>query len=29
MLAVHYFWEALFWKRKNQRVEWLEKLIRL
>jgi len=29
MLAVHYFWEDLFWKRKNQHVEWLEKLIRL
>jgi 3-methyladenine DNA glycosylase/8-oxoguanine DNA glycosylase len=29
MLAVHYFWEDLFWKRKNEPVEWLEKLIRL
>jgi hypothetical protein len=29
MLAVHYMWEDLFWKRKNQDVEWLEKLIRL
>jgi 3-methyladenine DNA glycosylase/8-oxoguanine DNA glycosylase len=29
MLAVHYFWEDLFWKRKNQHVEWLDKLIRL
>jgi len=29
MLAVHYFWEDLFWKRKNEKVEWLEKLIRL
>ncbi len=28
-LAVHYFWEDLFWKRKNEPVEWLEKLIRL
>jgi len=24
-----YMWEDLFWKRKNQDVEWLEKLIRL
>jgi 3-methyladenine DNA glycosylase/8-oxoguanine DNA glycosylase len=29
MLAVHYFWEDLFWKRKHERIEWLEKLIRL
>jgi len=29
MLAVHYFWEDLFWKRKNAPVAWLEKLIRL
>ncbi|HET7090229.1 MAG TPA: hypothetical protein VFL17_16455 [Anaerolineae bacterium] len=29
MLAVHYFWEDLFWKRKNTPVEWLERLIRL
>jgi len=28
-LAVHYLWEDLFWKRKNEHVEWLEKLIRL
>lgn len=28
-LAVHYFWEDLFWRRKNEPVEWLEKLIRL
>jgi 3-methyladenine DNA glycosylase/8-oxoguanine DNA glycosylase len=28
-LAVHYFWEDLFWRRKHQPVEWLEKLIRL
>ena len=28
-LAVHYFWEDLFWKRKHERIEWLEKLIRL
>ena len=29
MLAVHYIWEDLFWKRKHETVEWLEKLIRL
>jgi 3-methyladenine DNA glycosylase/8-oxoguanine DNA glycosylase len=29
MLAVHYFWEDLFWKRKNRHVKWLERLIRL
>lgn len=29
MLAVHYMWEDLFWKRKYQRIAWLEKLIRL
>jgi 3-methyladenine DNA glycosylase/8-oxoguanine DNA glycosylase len=29
MLAVHYVWEDLFWKRKHQKIEWLEKLIRL
>ena len=29
MLAVHYIWEDLFWRRKNEKVEWLEKLIRL
>jgi len=28
-LAVHYFWEDLFWRRKNEPVEWLERLIRL
>ena len=28
-LAVHYFWEDLFWRRKQEPVEWLEKLIRL
>jgi 3-methyladenine DNA glycosylase/8-oxoguanine DNA glycosylase len=28
-LAVHYIWEDLFWKRKNENVPWLEKLIRL
>ncbi len=29
MLAVHYVWQDLFWKRKYDNVEWLEKLIRL
>ncbi|MBI4215073.1 hypothetical protein HY546_03685, partial [archaeon] len=29
MLAVHYIWEDLFWKRKTQRIDWLEKEIRL
>lgn len=28
-LAVHYLWEDLWWKRKNQHTPWLEKLIRL
>ena len=28
-LAVHYFWEDLFWRRKHEPVDWLEKLIRL
>ena len=28
-LAVHYFWEDLFWRRVHEPVEWLEKLIRL
>lgn len=28
-LAIHYFWEDLFWKRKHEHIEWLEKLIRL
>jgi 3-methyladenine DNA glycosylase/8-oxoguanine DNA glycosylase len=29
MLAVNYFWEDLFWRRKLEHVDWLEKLIRL
>jgi len=29
MLAVHYIWEDLFWRRKHEPVEWLEELIRL
>jgi 3-methyladenine DNA glycosylase/8-oxoguanine DNA glycosylase len=28
-LAVHYIWEDLWWKRKNEDVPWLEKLIRV
>ncbi len=28
-LAVHYIWEDLWWKRKNQNILWLEKLIRI
>jgi len=27
-LAVHYVWEDLWWRQKNQRIDWLEKLIR-
>jgi len=29
MLAVHYIWEDIFWKRRYENIEWLEKLIRL
>jgi 3-methyladenine DNA glycosylase/8-oxoguanine DNA glycosylase len=29
MLAVHYIWEDLFWKRRHAPVGWLEALIRL
>jgi len=28
-LAFHYLWEDLFWKRKHQHIDWLEKEIRL
>lgn len=28
-LAVHYIWEDLWWKRKNDNLPWLEKLIRI
>lgn len=28
-LAVHYVWEDIWWKRRNQNIPWLEKLIRL
>jgi 3-methyladenine DNA glycosylase/8-oxoguanine DNA glycosylase len=29
MLAVHYIFEDLFWKRKNEPIPWLEELIRI
>ena len=29
MLAVHYIWEDIFWRRKNEKIPWLEKEIRL
>ena len=28
-LAVHYIWEDLWWKRKNEHIPWLEKQIRV
>jgi len=28
-LAFHYLWEDLFWKRKHEHIDWLEKEIRL
>lgn len=28
-LAVHYIWEDIFWRRKNEYIPWLEKEIRL
>lgn len=28
-LAVHYIWEDLWWKRTNENISWLEKLIRV
>ena len=28
-LAIHYIWEDVFWKRKTEHIEWLEKEIRL
>lgn len=28
-LAVHYFWEDLFWRRRAEPLPWLERLIRL
>ena len=29
MLATHYIWEDIFWRRKNEHIEWLEKEIRI
>ncbi|KKR50573.1 MAG: hypothetical protein UU81_C0051G0008 [Microgenomates group bacterium GW2011_GWC1_41_8] len=29
MLAVHYIWEDIFWRRKYEKIDWLEKEIRL
>jgi hypothetical protein len=29
LLAVHYIWEDLFWKRVQGKTAWLEPLIRL
>mgnify|MGYP001605254573 CR=1 FL=1 len=28
-LAFHYIWEDVFWKRKTQHIDWLEREIRL
>jgi 3-methyladenine DNA glycosylase/8-oxoguanine DNA glycosylase len=28
-LAVHYIWEDLWWRRKNEHIPWLEELIRI
>lgn len=28
-LAVHYIWEDIFWRRRNEHIEWLEAEIRL
>jgi len=28
-LAFHYIWEDLFWRRRHERIEWLEREIRL
>ncbi len=29
MLAVHYIWEDVFWRRKHKKIPWLDKEIRL
>ncbi|MFA5386299.1 MAG: hypothetical protein WC297_01335 [Candidatus Paceibacterota bacterium] len=29
MLAVHYIWEDIFWRRRHEKIDWLEKEIRL
>ena len=28
-LAVHYVWENIWWRRRHEKIPWLEKLIRL
>ena len=28
-LAFHYLWEDLFWRNKKEKIDWLEKEIRL
>jgi 3-methyladenine DNA glycosylase/8-oxoguanine DNA glycosylase len=28
-LAIHYVWENIWWQRRNEKIPWLEKLIRL
>jgi len=28
-LAIHYIWEDIFWRRKTEQIDWLEKEIRL
>ncbi len=28
-LTVHYIWEDIFWRRKYEKIDWLEKEIRL
>ncbi len=28
-LAIHYIWENIWWQRRNEKVPWLERLIRL
>jgi len=28
-LAIHYLWEDIWWKRRNEHIPWLERLIRL
>ncbi|MDP2586220.1 MAG: hypothetical protein Q8P32_00390 [Candidatus Komeilibacteria bacterium] len=29
MLAIHYVWEDIWWRRRNKHIPWLEKLVRL
>jgi 3-methyladenine DNA glycosylase/8-oxoguanine DNA glycosylase len=29
MLAVHYIWEDVFWKRRHEKIDWLEREIRI